>query len=201
MHIRRSRTSVCSAAYHEDLQAAAGSNGNPSDDIEEVSRFHGDFFGDYMDSDLPWPAEAELDKGAEDDDVNNDNGIVTDDDNNDNNDIINDDDYMDIDRDGHQGGPLNQETTPVDCQGADGTFVEHFPSGNAGAAISVDPGCIETDYGHYQKQFGYANEYAPFASRTEWDIARWAKLHRISSTAVTELLGFKGVGFYVTRYV
>jgi len=179
MHIQCPYTSACSVAHHENLQAAE-LNDNPSDDIEEVSRFQGDFFGDYQERDLPWPAEAELDE--------------------DNEDVLSDDDYMDIDVDRHQGGLLNHEAMPDHSEGADNISIEHFPSSNAGAAIPDDQGFVETDYDRYLSQCGNINEYAPFASQIEWDIAHWAKVHGITSTAVTELLGIKGVGFYATRY-
>jgi hypothetical protein len=88
-----------------------------------------------------------------------------------------------------------------DCHADDGIFVEHFPSSSAGAALSDDQIFIETDYDCYQKQCGDIDEYAPFASRIDWDVAHWAKLHGITSTAVTELLEINGVGFYATCYV
>jgi hypothetical protein len=179
MHIRRPYTPACSVAHRENLQAAE-LNDSPSDDIEEVSRFQGDFFGDYQEKDFPWPAEAELDEDDED--------------------ILSNDDYMDIDVDGHQGGPLNHEAMLDHGEGADNISIEHFPSSSAGAAIPDDQGFVETDYDRYLSQCGNINEYTPFASQIEWDIARWAKVHGITSTAVTELLGIKGVGFYATHY-
>ena len=38
------------------------------------------------------------------------------------------------------------------------------------------------------------NEWAPFSSRMEWELARWAKLRGPSSTAMSELLKIDGVG-------
>ena len=37
------------------------------------------------------------------------------------------------------------------------------------------------------------NPYAPFLSKTEWEIARWAKLRGPGSTAFSELMGIDGV--------
>jgi len=37
------------------------------------------------------------------------------------------------------------------------------------------------------------NPYAPFCSKLEWDIARWAKLRGPSSTAFSELMEIEGV--------
>ena len=174
IHIRRSQTSACGVAYRENLQAAELNNS--CDDVEEETHFQGDFFGDYDESDLPWPVEAELDEDNE---------------------VLEDDDYMDLNADRHEGGPPNHAMMQ---EGADSIFIERFPSSNAGAAISDDQGLVETDYDSYKKQCGNINDHAPFASRVEWDIARWAKVHGITSTAVTELLGINGVGFDVIHY-
>ena len=37
------------------------------------------------------------------------------------------------------------------------------------------------------------DEWAPFSTRTEWELARWAKLRGPSSTALSELLKIDGV--------
>lgn len=37
------------------------------------------------------------------------------------------------------------------------------------------------------------NEWAPFLTRIDWEVARWAKLRGPSSTALSELLGIDGV--------
>ena len=180
LHIRRSHASACGAAHHEDIHAAV-LNDDLLEDIEDVSNFQGDFFGNYEESDLPWPAEAKSDEDSEDD----------------NHDTLNVDDYMDIEMDDCQGEQRNTETLG-DCEGANTIFIEHFPSSGAGAAVSDYQIFSGTDYDCYQDQCGNTTAYAPFASRIDWDIARWAKVHKITSTAVTELLGINGVGFYAT---
>ncbi|KXN83336.1 hypothetical protein AN958_01554, partial [Leucoagaricus sp. SymC.cos] len=38
-----------------------------------------------------------------------------------------------------------------------------------------------------------SNLWAPFASKMDWKVARWAKLHRSGSTAVSELLSIEGL--------
>ncbi|KAM6489611.1 hypothetical protein JOM56_014933 [Amanita muscaria] len=70
--------------------------------------------------------------------------------------------------------------------------IEHFPSEHAGAPIQ--PGSpIQSDFHNYQQRLDGDNEYAPFVSQIDWEIARWAKIHGPSSAAVTELLGIDGV--------
>ena len=38
-----------------------------------------------------------------------------------------------------------------------------------------------------------SNPYSPFSSRTDWELAKWAKLRGPSATAFTELMGVTGV--------
>ncbi len=40
---------------------------------------------------------------------------------------------------------------------------------------------------------GAENAYAPFNSKLDWEIAKWAKLRGSGSTAFSELLGIDGV--------
>ena len=39
-------------------------------------------------------------------------------------------------------------------------------------------------------------EWAPFSTRMDWEVARWAKLRGPSSTALSELLGINGVRYF-----
>jgi hypothetical protein len=69
--------------------------------------------------------------------------------------------------------------------------VDVFPFGNPGAPIpGVPRGC--TSYEQFQATLGNSN-WAPFRSQRDWDIARWAKTHSISSSAVDELLAIPEV--------
>jgi hypothetical protein len=45
----------------------------------------------------------------------------------------------------------------------------------------------------YRQSVGGNDDYVPFRSRLDWDIARWAKMHGPSSSAVTKLLEIEGV--------
>jgi hypothetical protein len=72
--------------------------------------------------------------------------------------------------------------------------VEPFPSARAGAPIpgSVCGACSSAAYGN---RLGSDEEYVPFLSKLDWELARWAKLRSPSSTAVSELLEIDGVSF------
>ena len=67
--------------------------------------------------------------------------------------------------------------------------------GRAGEAIgrSHEPG-----YARYSRDLlneDTPGEWAPFSTRMEWELARWAKLRGPSSTALSELLKIDGVRY------
>ena len=68
--------------------------------------------------------------------------------------------------------------------------VEHFPFGNPGAPInSMQDSSI---YKSRQEMFG-GSVWAPFQSDSNWQVALWAKMNGISSSAVMELLTIPNV--------
>jgi hypothetical protein len=72
-------------------------------------------------------------------------------------------------------------------------FNDH-PDCNAGAPLE---NLTKMSYKTYQDALPKANAvpniWAPFASKIDWEIARWVKLRGPSSTALSELLRVKGV--------
>lgn len=50
-----------------------------------------------------------------------------------------------------------------------------------------------TQYSHDLHTAEIPNEWAPFSTRMDWEVARWAKLRGPSSTALSELLKVDGV--------
>lgn len=76
--------------------------------------------------------------------------------------------------------------------GQDNIIIVPYPDACAGKPITGCPTrCANATYG--LDAGSTANIYAPFASRIDWDIAKWAKLCGPSSTAFTDLLGIDGV--------
>ena len=68
--------------------------------------------------------------------------------------------------------------------------VEHFPHGNPGAPISGMPGCSI----HESSQGGFGGSvWAPFQSECDWHFAHWAKVNKLSSSALTNLLAIPNV--------
>lgn len=73
------------------------------------------------------------------------------------------------------------------------THSVRFPSDHAGAPIQR--GRERSAYEQFQGHIDAvnANPYAPFASRIDWEVARWAKTRGPGSTAVSELLAIEEV--------
>lgn len=70
-------------------------------------------------------------------------------------------------------------------------FVVEF-GGRAGEVV----GKKHVSYVQYSQELrgeDVPGEWAPFSSRMEWEVARWAKLRGPGSTAFSELLGIDGV--------
>ncbi|KZT19695.1 hypothetical protein NEOLEDRAFT_1077336 [Neolentinus lepideus HHB14362 ss-1] len=69
-----------------------------------------------------------------------------------------------------------------------------FPSSVAGKPIrAADASSLEYAQYAFQLGSGSADPWAPFVSKLDWDVARWAKLHGPGSTALTELLQIEGL--------
>ena len=66
-------------------------------------------------------------------------------------------------------------------------FIVKFP-GTAGAS-SMNNENADT----YQENAPAGNPFAPFLSKLDWEVARWAKLRGPGSTAFSELMGIEGV--------
>ena len=64
-------------------------------------------------------------------------------------------------------------------------FIKHFPFGRPGALITAPDHSAATrsdvpGHGH--------SIWAPFSSQRDWEIARWAKTHRVTSSAFSDFL-------------
>ncbi|KAJ7724958.1 hypothetical protein DFH07DRAFT_871823 [Mycena maculata] len=86
----------------------------------------------------------------------------------------------------NKGGPRRLHHAP--------SVIEKYPGHAAGKPISITPskGSEET-YGSSLNNSPEANPYAPFKSKMDWEIAKWAKLRGSGSTAFTDLLQIDSV--------
>lgn len=74
--------------------------------------------------------------------------------------------------------------------------VKHFPGAGAGAPMNSST-TAQPGFNLYQQQLhgGSDNKFAPFASKLDWDVARWSKTHPISLSAIDQLLHIEGVRY------
>ncbi|KAJ7175571.1 hypothetical protein C8R46DRAFT_1174477 [Mycena filopes] len=73
-------------------------------------------------------------------------------------------------------------------------IIDKFPGGRAGRPIpSSHTMNSEQTYDSSLRGSSEGNPYAPFNSKVDWEVARWAKLRGSGSTAFTDLLHIDGV--------
>ncbi|KAJ6475861.1 hypothetical protein DFH09DRAFT_952625 [Mycena vulgaris] len=73
-------------------------------------------------------------------------------------------------------------------------FIEKYPGTSAGKPVSsIISETSEQAYKSSLADSAGTNPYAPFTSKMDWEIAKWAKLRGSGSTAFTDLLHIDGV--------
>ncbi|KAH9021347.1 hypothetical protein EDB85DRAFT_1895731 [Lactarius pseudohatsudake] len=97
---------------------------------------------------------------------------------------------MDTDPTDSVPGAALTETPDQNDTHQDGTIVEWFPLGLAGAPISDVSQSVAGTQAPYP---GTESIWSPFWSQRNWDFARWAKKRGPTSMSVTELLAIDGV--------
>jgi len=96
------------------------------------------------------------------------------------------------DSDNERGRLLStEEVTNIQSEMWGEIHTEVYPGQRAGAIHSIGIPTMK----EFDNTLGGppANPYSPFKSRTDWELAKWAKLQGPSSTAFTELMGVTGV--------
>jgi hypothetical protein len=74
-------------------------------------------------------------------------------------------------------------------------YTDKYPSSLAGKALSREE---SRDFIYDASLGGGHNPWAPFRSKKDWEIARWAKFRGVGSTAFSDILAIDGVshGFF-----
>ncbi|KIY46436.1 hypothetical protein FISHEDRAFT_60355 [Fistulina hepatica ATCC 64428] len=72
---------------------------------------------------------------------------------------------------------------------AEGIFIDRYPSSLAGKPVDRD---LTSDELYAHKLGARKQRWAPFSSRRDWEVTRWAKLH-VGATAWNEFLAIHGV--------
>jgi hypothetical protein len=80
------------------------------------------------------------------------------------------------------------------AQGQHGCVIVPYPESRAGQPISNNH-TANVAYGAHLSNADEENTYHPFASKMDWEVARWAKLRGLSSTALSDLLAIEGVSW------
>lgn len=82
------------------------------------------------------------------------------------------------------------------------THVVQYPGGLAGAPIDKEPSAASS-YETFEAAVDSngTNPYAPFVSKLDWEVARWAKMRGPGSTALTELLKIEEVSVVLSPSV
>ncbi|KAI0072632.1 hypothetical protein K474DRAFT_1726506 [Panus rudis PR-1116 ss-1] len=73
--------------------------------------------------------------------------------------------------------------------------VKHFPLQTAGTPLPGQKDSSNTTYStalRAEESAPHPNPFSPFASKIDWEVARWAKCHGIGSNAMTDLLSIEG---------
>jgi hypothetical protein len=202
-HVHRTTTAVCRAAYH-NIFTPSDHVGDNDIDMEHTGseNFEGDYFGNYEQADFSWPEDDETNgttihylamriclhfvmvARADENEEESEKG--------------------DEDDTNHPGIDLEQTSHTLHPPGApplvealaqsltENYIIEPFPGDKAGAPLKQAT-ASQSNFEKYWQQLNSDAEYAPFASRIDWEIARWAKIHGLTSNAVTELLKIDGV--------
>ncbi|KAG1789747.1 uncharacterized protein HD556DRAFT_1520758 [Suillus plorans] len=82
------------------------------------------------------------------------------------------------------------------AQGQHGCVVVPYPDPRAGQKIT-NCRAANMEYGAHLAN-AEENLYHPFASKMDWEVARWAKLRGVSSTALSDLLAIEGVSEHLS---
>ncbi|KAJ6492474.1 hypothetical protein C8R47DRAFT_430764 [Mycena vitilis] len=221
LHLRKSRFPACKKHFEKSnalgLEPAFAVD-DPAEDYTQFgdaqhhgfptgnTAFEGDYFGDaaqYSQQDFGYDSDEEEDgEGAGDDDLSDDDSET---------DHINDyeparaapaldeDSVMSSISPGPQAPPVIPAPPKAMRMAAEDRFhhkpiVEHYPGDVAGAPISTERGQSgEEKYGSSLSGSAPDNPYAPFTSKMDWEIAKWAKLRGAGSTAFSDLLNLEGV--------
>ncbi|KAG1882302.1 uncharacterized protein F5891DRAFT_1204038 [Suillus fuscotomentosus] len=93
------------------------------------------------------------------------------------------------DEEQHHGNQEIQEC----AQGQHGCVIAPYPDSHAGKPISNNHTANVAYGAHLSTDGDQENTYHPFASKMDWEVTRWAKLHGLSSTALSDLLAIEGV--------
>lgn len=170
--------------------------------MQEPAHFQGDFFGlDYHESDFDWPQDdaiMEHHDGSEgqpsDDTINSSHSHSPSPSSSSSSASLSPSPSL-----SHSPPPSCTLSPSPNPQHQQNIFIEKFTKGQVGATLNHQEAPKNERYS--TKIDNPNNPYAPFSSKTDWELACWAKLRGPSSTAVSDLLDIEGVCIYMYIYI
>ncbi|KAG1880796.1 hypothetical protein F4604DRAFT_1879802 [Suillus subluteus] len=169
-HLAKTTNPSCRALYLSSRQFAPdppdeGDIGAP----DPNNLFEGNFFGTYTEDELTWPgSDDEGDVGRA---------------------------HMDEDDSDHDIGDHDEWEPPVvpAPPSLSAPIIVRYPDIQAGQPVKTIKQPSNATYHAQLNGMSADNIYTPFASKLDWDMARWAKLRGSSSTAFDELVSIEGL--------
>jgi hypothetical protein len=226
-HLKQTKNPPCKALFEEQHSYIPAPSPSPepppsSKQPPEPSHFGGDFFGDdYGLDDFQWnerddePLEFDInDLHLDDVDESGDPFHIDESDlESDLEDVpdlgweppipphpVPDNCPMEDDGHGRPAPSASQRSTAHDAL-RNPQHVQHFndvyPDYEAGARVGEKS---DTNTGYQHTLRDSASVWAPFASKIDWEVARWAKLRGPGSTAFSELLSIEGVRHFTSSH-
>lgn len=216
-------------SYQPESDLESDSKDNDSEEDETPIPFQGDYFGSaesYGHADFPMDDANDIDEttavtgdGSEDDGETMDDNDDEDDGDNSGEEenyeggwepmvpqqgsspMTGAGDHAEVDdmEDEDVGATGHAEREQAESRIGGSPVVIDYPNPRAGERLRQE----DSSYTGYEKsvQDSENNIYAPFSSKREWEIARWAKLRGPGSTAFTDLLKIDGVSFRFLRNI
>ncbi|KAG2366131.1 hypothetical protein BDR07DRAFT_1480545 [Suillus spraguei] len=177
----------------EDRDSNSFDGGDDSFDTYDLTEFTGDYFGYYDEQDLEWPddnhevAELPLESDSEEEeghDAELEHGwecpaVIP---------VLQDID--DEESDTPFRPHLAEQQEVQELLGRQ-PIIEKFPQHRAGTLIHLFGTTVFGSYNNVLQ--GTDNVWAPFVSRINYEVAKWAKLCGSGSTAFSELLAIEGL--------
>jgi hypothetical protein len=207
-HLLQTKDPLCAAIYNAQLQRA---HVNSEDDMEDIdSEAKSDprvkpasvvpFDEDLEQEDHPgFPADVidvssdgEIDIELHDEDVGWEpvrvgaNQEADDDQVDENNPQEEDEDET------HENDALRPDTRTTQLKPKIIRYSDKYPNQKAGAIRKQK---TPLDYDYCEKVAEKDNPYAPFTSKTDWELGKWGKMRSAGSTVFDELLAIDGVSF------
>ncbi|KAG2148846.1 hypothetical protein DEU56DRAFT_909161 [Suillus clintonianus] len=201
-HLAKSCNTHCQALYRQSrLEIPRANETGPHNELERSDTEEG-----YGENEFTWAPEqvsdgesdGEGDGGGDSDGGSND-GLILEPEweprvEEREDDIAHNDAYQEDEHGAQYDEHVAHQDIQAHAQGQHGCVVVAYPDPRAGRIINqANCRAANVEYGAHLSNAERDNVYHPFASKMDWEVARWAKLRGLSSTSLSDLLAIQGV--------